>query len=85
MKDKPVPTTISRQVLLYLVSAFLPPLFLRWTMSYIKSPDPKAKKIGWISLAIMITALIIGIWWAVVWALNVNKQVSQEMDRYLNF
>ena len=85
VKDKPVSTTIGQQAYLYLVSAFLPPLFLARTIKYIKSPDPKAKKIGWISLVIMIVALIIGIWWAVVWAKNINNQVNQEMDKYLNF
>lgn len=85
VKEKPVSTAIRQQIYLYLVSGLLPPLFLARTLKYIKSPDPKAKKIGWISLAIMITALTIGIWWAVVWAKNFNNSLNQEMDKYLNF
>lgn len=85
VKEKPMPTSVRSQIFLYAVSGLLPLLFLAQTIKYIRSPDPKAKRIGWISLAIMITALIIGIWWAVVWAKNFNNQLNQEMDKYLNF
>jgi len=54
-------------------------------MKYIKSPDPKAKQIGWISLTVMTISILIGFWIAAQWAKNLNDQVNQQMDQLLGF
>jgi len=68
---------------LFLFNLFLPPLGLPRTIRYIKSPDPKAKKIGWWALIVMIVSLVGAVLWGVIWAKNFNNQLNSEMDKYL--
>lgn len=83
IKEKPVVMDFWHLLWLFILSLFLPPLNMGLTMKYIKSPDEKAKRLGWISLTIMTVALLIGFWIAARWAQNLNDQVNDEMSRYL--
>lgn len=70
------------RVALYAASFLLPPLNLIWTVKYLKTPDPEARKIGIISLVITVVALILGIWISLSLFKNLNRQITGQMDLY---
>ncbi len=82
LKVKPLATGIWSQAGLYLASIFLPPLNLFWTLRYLRSLDPTAKRIGLISLAMMIIAVGLGIWYALTFASSLSQQVNQQLRGY---
>ncbi len=82
MHEKPIPTGIWNQISLYLVSVLLPPFGLGWTFKYLKAKDPKAKTIGWISLGLTITALVLGIWGTAIFLGNISDQVSRQLEGF---
>lgn len=60
--SKPPDTSIPKQILIYLVSLFLAPFGLVWTIRYMKSGDKKAIVVGLISLMLTILALGLTAW-----------------------
>lgn len=84
VKDKPLSTGIGTQLGLYLVSVLLPPLFIGWTIKYLKSMDPKAKQMGILSLVLTIIALIVGVWIAVTLTKTLTQSVNQQLNQYQN-
>lgn len=62
LKDKPVSTSVAKQILVYLVSFFLPPFGLPWAFKYLKQPDQKSKIIGYITIGLTILSIIINVW-----------------------
>ena len=84
VREKPLSTSWSTQALLYLLSLFLPPLNLILAVRYLKSPDPKVKKIGIISLILMVLGIIIAVWYAIGLVRSVNQQVNQQLKQYQN-
>jgi hypothetical protein len=82
VREKPVSTSFWPVAGLMISSILLPPLNLVWTARYLKSSEPKTKRIGIISLIITLIALVVGIWLAVVFAQNVNEQVNKQMKQY---
>jgi len=69
---------------LYLVSVLLPPLFIGWTIKYLKSTDPKAKQIGMISLVLTISVLVVTIWLSISLAKNFTQGINQQLNQYQN-
>jgi len=61
-KDKPLSISLSRQVVVYSVSLFLPPLGLWYAWKYLKQKDGKSKKIGITSLILTIISTIFTVW-----------------------
>ena len=82
IREKPLNTTFWYQVGLYAASILLPPLNLIWAVKYYKSPDPKAKKIGTVSLIITVFALIISLWIASALFKNISQQITGQMGQY---
>jgi hypothetical protein len=82
LRVKPLSTGIATQIGLYAVSVLLPPLFLFWTMKYLKSTDPKAKQIGMISLGLTIAALIIAIWLSIAFTKSLTQDINQQFNQY---
>lgn len=84
VREKPISTGLGSQILLYLLSLFLPPLNLILTIRYLKSPDSKAKKIGFASLGLMTVGIILAVWLAAGVTKSVNQQVNQQLKMYQN-
>jgi hypothetical protein len=84
VKEKPLSTGILTQIGLYLVSVFLPPLFLGLTIKYLKSKDPKAKQVGMISLGLTVITLIVVIWLSISVAKNLTRTINQQFNQYEN-
>jgi len=85
VKEKPLSTGIWTQIGLYLVSVLLPPLFIGWTIKYLKSTDAKTKQIGMISLVLTIVALVTAIWFSIAFTKNITTEVNQQLNQYQNF
>jgi len=62
LKKKPIPTSCSRQIIIYMISFFLAPFGLWYAWKYIKQGDGKAKRIGIASIAITVTSLALSLW-----------------------
>jgi hypothetical protein len=61
-RDKPPITTLSRQIIVYFVSLFLPPLGLWYVWKYFKQKDGKSKRIGIVAIILTITSTLVAIW-----------------------
>jgi len=83
--EKPLSTGIWIQIGLYVVSVLLPPLFIGWTIKYLKSTDPKAKQIGMISLGLTIIALIAAVWISAAFTKTLTQEVNQQLNQYQSF
>lgn len=84
VKQKPFSTGILAQVGLYLVSVLLPPLFIGWTIKYLKSTDAKTKQIGIISLVLTIVSLVAAVWFSISFTKTLTQQVNQQLNQYQN-
>jgi len=60
----PPATSISRQIVIYLISFFLAPLGLCFAWKYCKQDDRKSKNIGIAAIALTIVSLAMAIWTA---------------------
>ncbi len=82
VKEKPLSTSILSQIGLYAVSILLPPLFIGWTIKYLKSADQKTKQIGILSLILTTLSLIIGVWISIAFAKTLTQSVNQQLNQY---
>lgn len=67
---------IGKQVWIYFVSLFLPPLGFIWTFKYFKSENQQLKRIALIAAAITIISIIISIWISVGFFQGIQQQVN---------
>jgi hypothetical protein len=85
IKSPPVSTAFWPVAGLYTLSLLLPPFGIGLTIRYLKSPDPKAKKIGIISLIMTSFALVFVFWLTYYYTQKISQQVDREMQQYLGF
>lgn len=82
LRKPPLSTSVVSQALLYLFSAILPWIaylaVTKWEgVKYMRSPDPLARRVGWIALAILVISSVIAFWMATVW---INQQINAAMN-----
>lgn len=77
IKEMILSTSVRSQIWLYLTSIFLFPFGLGKTFRYIRLENSRAKIIGWVSLAITLTALLFGIWRINVLIQGIVQQLNQ--------
>lgn len=71
---------LGKQIWIYFVSFFLPPLGLIWVWKYFRMDSALAKKVAWISLALTIVSIVL-----TVWATGAFFQTIQnQMNSYSN-
>jgi TRAP-type C4-dicarboxylate transport system permease small subunit len=58
----PPATTISRQIIVYLISFFLAPFGLWFAWKYLKQDDSKSQKIGIVAIALTVISGAVTIW-----------------------
>lgn len=81
LKDKPLSTTFARQLVIYLISLFLPPLGLWPAISYLRQRDETAKKIGIAALFLTIISIVITSWLTI----NLINSFSRGLGSQFNF
>jgi hypothetical protein len=85
IKEKPAGMGVWNILGLFTLSALLPPLNIGLSIKYIKDPNQKAKMWGWISIGVMILALVLATLWSIKTVNDINRQVETEMGKYLGF
>lgn len=80
LKPKPITTSIEKQIGLYLLSFFLPPLGLVPGIKYLLQKDAKSKKIG--SIAIILTVISVGL--TIYFSMMVVNQFNTQLNGTLN-
>ena len=76
--------SIVKQLSIYALSIFLPPLGLFPGIKYLSNKNPSAKKIGAIALVLTLISTIVTIWISVGLISSVNSAVNSQMQEYNN-
>jgi hypothetical protein len=77
LKDRPPATTLSRQIIVYFVSLFLPPFGLWYAWKYIKQTDNASKRIGVAAAILTIISIIITIQFTIGFVSSFNQSLNQ--------
>lgn len=72
-------TTVVKQIVIYLVSFFLPPFGLFWVFKYLRSDDEKARKIGLIAVVLTLVSLILTLWISKNFIDNATQSINNQM------
>lgn len=75
-RDKPPSVSLSRQIIAYSVSLFLPPFGLWYVWKYLKQKDGKSKKIGIAVLILTIISIIVMIWFTERFVNSINQTLN---------
>jgi hypothetical protein len=78
------PITVIKQIGVYLLSIFLPPLGLWPGIRYLFSKDQKTKKVGTIAIILTIASTVITLWLSVAMFNNLTKNVNSQLNQYQN-
>jgi hypothetical protein len=57
----PLSFSLGRQIIIFLISALLPPFGLNWAYKYYRNDNPVGRRIGFIIIIITIISLIINL------------------------
>jgi hypothetical protein len=76
LRAKPPATSVSRQLIVYLISFFLAPLGLWFAWKYLKQDDQTSKTIGAVAIILTIAAVALAIW--------TTAGLLKSADQYLN-
>ena len=75
-RDKPPSLLLSKQIVIYSVSLFLPPFGLWYVWKYLKQKDNKSKKIGIAALILTIISIIVMKWFVKGFMNSVNQALN---------
>ncbi|HUD44074.1 MAG TPA: hypothetical protein VMR41_00875 [Patescibacteria group bacterium] len=79
LKMKPLPTTVWRQIGVYLLSVCLPPLGLFPAFNYLRQHSWKARIVGLMCILFTILSIVLTTWYA----MNLMQQINTEMKSQL--
>ena len=82
IKEAPPSTSLSKQIGVYALSFFLPPLGLWPGFRYLHRTDQKSKTIGMIAIALTVISLIASVFLAFQLGQSINAQVNDAMKPY---
>jgi len=85
LKDKPQTATFAKQLSIYLISAFLPPLGIWPAVKYLRQPDEKSKKIGLIALLLTLISIVVTSWLTISLINSLNQQLGSQLNSYQGF
>ncbi len=80
--EPPQSTDLGRQIVVYLVSIFLPPLGLWPGIKYIRQKDQKARLIGIIAISLTLVTTAISLWLSVGMLDEYTKMLDSQMQTY---
>ena len=82
LRPTPPVVTLKQQISAYSVALFLPPFGLWYVWKYIRSSDPKTKKIGIVALVITVIAIIVAVWTTIAITNSLNQAVNQSLGSF---
>lgn len=68
--------SVGRQVWIYFVSLFLPPLGLIWVFKYIRSQNTQLKRIALIAIILTILSSLVTIWFSISLFQGIQNQLN---------
>ena len=80
IKEKPVDTSVMKQVSVYLVSLLLPPAGLWPAFKYLKAKDPQAKKIGMVCIVLTIISILLSVYFLSAFVNSINTQITNQLN-----
>ena len=85
LKAKPQSTTFAKQLLIYFISVFLPPLGIWPAVKYLRQPDEKSKKIGLVALLLTLISIVLTGWLTISLINSFNQQLGSQLNSYQGF
>jgi len=85
LKEKPLSTSLLKQLSVYLISLLIPPLGLIPAVKYLRQDESKSKQIGMIAIIITIVSVIISIGLLSNLMNTFNKVLEGRSDIYESF
>jgi len=82
IKEKPLSTTFGRQLLVYLLSIFFPPLGIWPAIKYLRQQDEKSKRIGLTALFLTIISIVITSWLTISFINSFRKGLDNQLNIY---
>lgn len=82
LKDKPLSTTFTKQIVIYLISFFLPPFGLSQGLKYLRQNDGKEKAIGITIVLLTIASITISVLIVSYFMSSVNKLYNGQLNSY---
>jgi hypothetical protein len=83
IKDKPLDFSPLKQLSVYTVSILLPPAGLWPAYKYLKSKDPRAKKIGIVCIILTVISVIASAYFLSSLVTSVNTQINDQLNQGL--
>lgn len=80
IKEKPIDTSLMKQISVYAVSILLPPAGLWPAYKYLKTNNPKAKKIGSVAVVLTIISVLVSAYLLIGFVNEVNTQISSQLN-----
>lgn len=80
--EPPQSTDIGRQIVVYLVSIFLPPLGLWPGIKYLRQKDKRSKIVGAVAIFLTIASTVISIWLSAALIDQYTKELNNQMQLY---
>lgn len=80
IKEKPIDTSVMKQVSVYAVSLLLPPAGIWPAFKYLKTKDPKAKKIGMVCIGLTIISVLLSVYFLTAFVNTINTQISNQLN-----
>ena len=85
LKSKPPSTSLTRQLLIYAGSIFLPPLGIIWGIRYLRQDDQSSKIIGWLAIILTLLSIIVSIKLTFDVVNGINEAVNSQMQNFQGF
>jgi small-conductance mechanosensitive channel len=82
LKEKPLSTTFLKQLLIYFISFFLPPLGIWPAIKYLRQSDEKSKRIGLAALLLTIISIVITGWLTINLINSLNRELGNQLNLY---
>ena len=82
LREKPLSTSVLRQIGIYLFSILLPPLGLWHGITYLLQKDRKAKIIGGVAILLTLVSTVITIWLAAELMNTIYRRIEEQLNLY---
>lgn len=76
------PITAIKEIGVYLLSVFLPPLGLWPGIKYLMQKNSRAKRVGTIAIVLTIISTIVTLWLSVIAFDGLSKSVNSQLNQY---
>ena len=82
LKEQPIQISVARQIGLYTLSLFLPPLGLWPGIKYLMKKDRKANTVGIVAIVLTFISITISVWISINFINSVNKTLQSQLQGY---